>query len=143
MEKIIIYAFIIAIVALFEYTKKRAQGAQSRKKVDTPKRNVPPVAADWEAMFGPAQPIPAPARPAAPQHQKATTAPEKPARPSTPPKPTQQFLPGEQTDEISLPMEATPAPGTLTGSVSTQQNAEHYARWRQAIIDAEVLQRKF
>lgn len=127
MEKIIIYAFIIAIVALFDYIKKRAKGTQSPKKVNSPRPNRP-VPPDIQPMAVATQPI---------------STPRQQPKPSTPPKQPQQFLPGEEVDDMILPMEETPKPETMTGERTSQQNAEHYARWRQAIIDAEILQRKF
>lgn len=143
MEKIIIYALIIAIGVLFEYIKKRARGDQSSKPVSQTPQHKSISQATIQALVTEASP----ASIGLHKPTKAKRDKTRPAMPA-PPKPIRQeckkiFLPGEQ-----IKSRATTAYNTaISDNNSEHQTAtdvsEHFARWRKAIIDAEIIQRKF
>lgn len=125
MEKIIIYALIIAIGVLYEFIKKRARGNRSRNQVlkspspYTTQSSSPSL----ESVFTAAP---------APQPESAALKPTSSPKPKHTPKP-KSILESQPTTEPASAPATDPADGL----------AEHYAKWRQAIIDAEIIQRKF
>ncbi|MDE6861104.1 MAG: hypothetical protein K2J65_11925 [Duncaniella sp.] len=144
MEKIIIYAFIIAIGILFEYIKKRVRGDQSPNLKNQAKKTDAPQPAAWQTMFSSAKSKIAPAlRIERMSETRTDTSVKRQPRQDDIPEPPKQFLPGEDFGEMITPIEESPMSEPMQETNPPGNNAEHYARWRQAILDAEILQRKF
>ena len=139
METIIIWIVFIAIGALWEFVSKKKGDSRSRSVSDsaTPgNRNAAPRVS---------APRPAPFTPSAGHHH--------PQRPKTVYQPmsvgneqtvsevevlTDTPLPDSISDDNILP---PPSENGSTGTLSDRE--EHFRRWRQAIIDTQVLERKF
>ena len=138
METIIIWIVFIAIGALWEFVSKKKGDSRSRavSGSTTPgNRNAAPRVS---------APRPAPFTPSAGHH---------PQRPKTVYQPmsvgneqtvsevevlTDTPLPDSISDDNILP---PPSENGSTGTLSDRE--EHFRRWRQAIIDTQVLERKF
>ncbi len=136
MEKIIIYALIIAIGVLFEYIKKRARGDQSSKPVSQTPKPIAHVAS--KKPFAAAIPI-VPPSPVKTLPKPVATVQAKPITNEQP----KHFLPGEQVKEMTVKADDTAISDSNSGHLITPDTSEHFARWRKAIIDAEIIQRKF
>lgn len=145
MEKIIIYAFIIAIGILFEYIKKRVRGDQSPNSKKQAQKDEAPLPVPWQVMFDSAKSRIAPVMrmERMPETKTEASVKRQPRQDAAMPEPPKQFLPGEDISEIITPIEETPVSEPMPEANPPADNTEHYARWRQAILDAEILQRKF
>lgn len=143
MEKIILFLIIFGIGSLFEYLKKmKEKKAGLEGMADAPlphSRKMPGRMTPIDAMT----------------HSAAVPAPESTARTVSAQRPQQArnttFLPGERLRNIShdndiaaTEPQESPAIGAITASDAPDPEREaHFQHWRQAIIDAEILQRKF
>lgn len=140
MEKIIIYVIIIAAGVLFDFIKKRARKSATSQQANKPPkpqaqfpllqfsdlnipRNKPELIPSDKHETAPGRVIKQ--EPEKIKHDKLSAA----------------FLPGEK--EISLPDITDDTPMEISKQEVPADVAAHYARWRQAILDAEILQRKF
>lgn len=125
MEKIIIYALIIAIGVLYEFFKKRARGNSSRNRVVKSPSPYAPMQSPSPSVKSEYASAPAPQ-------------PDSAMKPISAPKP-------KHTPKPKSILESQPVreQTTVTDTESADRLAGHYAKWRQAIIDAEIIQRKF
>lgn len=143
MEKIIIYILIIAIGILFDFIKKRVRkSAASKPENKAPK---PQISTPF-LQFSNLQAAPMPTHPApmtaSPQEKtKKDKQKKEEIRRVQSQNAATPFLPGEQ--EISALTTVETAPIETTQKEDPTDISAHYSRWRQAIIDAEILQRKF
>lgn len=148
MEKIIIYVIVIAIGILFEYIKKKSRN----ETASTPVKKAPkqqaynPFLQFIDTTDDNQKPAPAHVTIPAPANDKTQSATSH--KPKTHPqtkhntdKSSMPFLPGEQEISLSNPIDETPI--EVSSPKVPADVAAHYARWRQAILDAEILQRKF
>lgn len=164
MEKIILFLIVFGIGSLYEYIRqlkeKRAKTAHAGKspRAATDSEEAPafqPFMSFNKMINNSLRDI---SRALEEQPRKA---PEKPAPPVPAPAPLQtdsrqaakgksrEFLPGELLDipaaEPDLPMEIAEPESIkpLAGENVDKATAEHYARWRQAIIDTTIITPKF
>lgn len=156
MEKIILFLIVFGIGSLFEYLKKMREKRADLSRAAQPQRQRPvsfngftpftrPEASLTSTSFPGVVPKTIPA-----ENQAAATEPRQPVREERSGKASpKSFLPGETHQSFSdtEPLEvATPDEIASPVSGSEQQPAqidEHYRRWRQAIIDSEILRPKF
>lgn len=140
METIILWIVIIAVGAVWERIKKKADKDEQWRPPGT-------------------SPLPAPCdAPWAQPHTKATAKPQRQAQSGTAaaaPKPKQASLPHaykpikDTTPDNVMEIETLDEDnGTITaGSKMTDQDIRarqaHYDRWRKAILDTQILERKF
>ena len=132
MEKIIIYVIIIAAGVLFDFIKKRAHKSATSQQANKPPKPQAqfPLLQFSDLNIPRNKPETAPGRVIKQEPKKI-----KHDKLSAP------FLPGEK--EISLPDITDDTPMEISKQEVPADVAAHYARWRQAILDAESLQRKF
>ncbi|MBD5353403.1 MAG: hypothetical protein HDR85_00590 [Bacteroides sp.] len=154
MEKIIFFLIVFGIGSLFEYIKKlRQERADSSRAAETShQRSVnfkgfQPFSRKMASFMTTAFP------PASPEGESGASA--KPSRNEVPEqkKPRPAFLPGETIENISgsEPLEVETFDEISTPELQSARQPDgdltdteaHYRRWRQAIIDSEILRPKF
>ncbi|MCI8999287.1 MAG: hypothetical protein HFJ95_09920 [Muribaculaceae bacterium] len=137
MEKIIIYVLIIAIGVLFDFIKKRARKTASSTSVN--KSPTPQLQDSFQQFFA-LQDTPTERKSQSAKRPEPVQKQER--KPVAKHQPSKPFLPGET--EIALPaISDEPESIKVKERETPPEVAAHYARWRQAILDAEILQRKF
>ncbi len=144
MEKIILYVLIIGGGLLFEFFKRKMKEKPAAPSSQSDNHRFPPAPSLFDE---PGLTIPTPSQ--TPVQYVSTS--------------TSHFLPGEQVESFTTPKaekqrqkkaksKSAPAKSGNTpdsASIIEAHNREearraaHYARWRQAIIDAQIIQRKF
>lgn len=142
MEKLILFLIVFGIGSLFEYLKqKREQRADSHAdKIASPRaaavkkpRRQP--RADKPAQPGRIPPLPQPEAAQATQatQQLRTVAPKTPRQPAKEGGSIFDMPPGENLSEAAA----------FAPQEQDEQLQRHYERWRRAVIDSEILRRKF
>lgn len=141
MESIIIWIVIIVAGYVFEQLKKRAEQKKAEEEAlnrhrHNATRGIPrPAPASVQEMRRP-HPAPAQVQTMTPSTTIKTAKPQQPAyKPLDIPETEMEMEIVELTDE----METT----SSTPAHSDRSTEAHYARWRQAILDTQVLERKF
>lgn len=137
MEKLILFLIVFGIGSFFEFLKQK-KGQRTTKSVS---QNRPPAAG--RQLYN----TPAPQRPKQ-EIQKPVTIPthrgnhEKPI--SFNPQPHRPVVLPEEGESIFKNNEDSKPEATAFSPQSQDRElSEHYEHWRRAIIDAEILQRKF
>lgn len=139
MEKLILFLIVFGIGSLFEYLKqKREQRADGHvDKIVSPraaavKKPRRQLRADKPAQPGRIPPLPQPeAAPATPQLR--TVAAKTPRQPAKEGGSIFDMPPGENLSEAAA----------FAPQEQDEQLQRHYERWRRAVIDSEILRRKF
>lgn len=146
MEKIIIYIVIMVVVFLFEQIKK-----MSKKAASTPARKPGPRRQARNDSTSPRPARPAPPRPApagasALAAASVATSHYKPLEISYIEETAEE---GGSALTVDTPIDNEgngDSPSAQTSAPAAAEDAAraaHYARWRQAILDTQVLERKF
>lgn len=145
METIIIWIVIVAVGAAYEWVKKKAAPSESEQRPPARTSRPAPCNASWSTD----RTTQHPARRQPEQRKKQAPKPPAPATSAIPaPAHTYQPLTNLPTDDTPMQVEEldnnqeTPQ----TSKVSQQELAErqaHYDRWRKAILDTQILERKF
>ncbi len=162
MEKIILFLIVFGIGSLYEYLKqmkekKERAGSATSAKTDI-KNAMARQKAEIQKMFnnlGGITPVIAPieatgAETATTQKTKTHVTNKKENKKDIigkTAKPRKSFLPGELLS-ASLITEGTENTNSKESSITDnaaeeKSRSDHYERWRRAIIDSEILQRKF
>ncbi len=139
MEKLILFLIVFGIGSLFEYLKqKREQRADSHAdKIASPRATAVKEPRRQPRADKPAQPrrippLPQPeAAPATPQLR--TVAAKAPRQPAKERGSIFNMPPGESMSEAAA----------FAPQEQDEQLQRHYERWRRAVIDSEILRRKF
>lgn len=139
MEKLILFLIVFGIGSLFEYLKqKREQRADSHAdKIASPRATAVKEPRRQPRADKPVQPrrippLPQPeAAPATPQLR--TVAPKTPRQPAKEGGSIFDMPPGENLSEAAA----------FAPQEQDEQLQRHYERWRRAVIDSEILRRKF
>lgn len=170
MEKIILFLIVFGVGSLYEYLKEsRKKRAESPRAADQSPETAPGAGNPFAQLF---RSLESPAPAAAPRRQQrqrqasarsAATAQQPVAvRPTAAQKAQEAgqhpsssaFLPGElhasPSEMQSMPEiqledldEIAAAPAAVSPATDSGATARHYARWRQAIIDSEIITPKF
>lgn len=136
MEKLILFLIVFGIGSLFEYLKqKREQRADGHvNKIASPraaavKKPRRQLRADKPAQPGRIPPLPQPEA----AQQLRTVAPKTPRQPAD-----------EGASIFDLPsVESLSEAAAFAPQEQDGQLQQHYERWRRAVIDSEILRRKF
>lgn len=139
MEKLILFLIVFGIGSLFEYLKqKREQRADSHvDKIASPRATAVKEPRRQPRADKPVQPrrippLPQPeAAPATPQLR--TVAAKTPRQPAKEGGSIFDMPPGESLSEAAV----------FAPPEQDEQLQQHYERWRRAVIDSEILRRKF
>lgn len=144
MESIIIWIVIIVAGYVFEQLKKRAEQKKAEEETlnrhhhnaHNATRGVPrPAPASAQEMRRP-RPAPAQVQTMTPSTTVKTAKPQQPAyKPLDIPETEMDMEIVELTDEMET--------ASSTPAHADRSTEAHYARWRQAILDTQVLERKF
>lgn len=148
MEKIILFLIVIGVSALFDYLGKRVKKGADKSRAHSsghqspyrqPKASPRPTT-DMAFQSIPRFPVEDPVLVMAPETESSTLRPG----------PATSFLPGEvmeitEPDSISepSPISSIETDGSPILSVTDNENADHFRRWRQAVIDSEILTPKY
>ncbi len=144
MEKIISILIIFGLTSLYEYIKQmRKKRAESQRAEFQARRRPAPVAAGMAAPFSTEVREPNTVM----RHENHA---ERPRR-ETPKDNHKTFLSGENVtiplvvdDEKPIEIVDLDANDSSVGTaVTSSGSVDHYERWRQAIIDAEIITPKF
>lgn len=148
MEKIIIWIVLIVGAAVYEFIKKKYIARDSDTNVATENSHAPNrgrtrnVTPPRPAMADTGTGADTGLVPAGQAERASRPMPPRPARESR-----YRQLPPE--GECSIPDhhlhedDEEQRQATMTGTAEEKARAAHYARWRQAILDTQILERKF
>lgn len=144
METIIIWIVIVAVGAVYERIKKKAAQSDSEQRPPARTSRPAPCNASWgtdRSMQHPASMQPEPRKPKAPKPAPAASVIPAPAH-------TYQPLTNLPTNDTPMQIEElddsqeTPRVATMSQQELAERQA-HYDRWRKAILDTQILERKF
>ena len=144
METIIIWIVIVAVGAAYEWVKKKAAPSESEQHPPARTSRPAPCNAPWSTDRAMQQP-------ARMQHEPRKPKPQKPApAASAIPAPAHSYQPLTNLPANDTPMQVEELDNNQetpqNSKVSQQELAErqaHYDRWRKAILDTQILERKF
>lgn len=136
MEKLILFLIVFGIGSFYEYLKqkreKRADSAVSPNPA--PLRRPKPVKIRPETMNAKPQSVP-PVPDKVPKAKKADSA--QKTEPGV-------ILPEERGSIFDMPQNRTESESSIFAAPKRDKELQqHYERWRRAIIDSEIIQRKF
>lgn len=158
MKEIIIYLVIIAGGLLFDFIKKKIKKSSDSVQVNEPSKSTP-----WEANeeFAFLNPLGNPFHPQASEQYvnpekidkasleglsitEAHHEPRPQMRPKAPDVKYQKIDSAQKIETMGQPsIEESQIAVALSPEAQNTELEAHYARWRQAIIDAQIIQRKF
>ncbi len=158
MEKIILFLIVIGVGSLFEYLKKLRKERADSSRAARPQSRRPVIFNGFTQFMNQAVSYTSSATDSftvlssetpqvnATAETRCQQSKEKPGKSER-----KAFLPGETHESISVtePLEIETlgeitAPSTTRTEQQDEASAEaHYRRWRQAIIDSEILRPKF
>ena len=133
METIIIWIVIVAVGAAFEWVKKKSASHEGGQSLPGSISRPTPCNEPWS--------VPEPSKAATPQPQRPKAARPAPAPANVYKPPTN--LPQNDTQLQVEVLDDSDGVAPAPSARELDSRTAHYDRWRKAILDTQILERKF